>query len=74
MRKQLKFLLFSALLIPVTPLTAHAGESQSSSTVDQVREQFKRLPKNDEHSELSVLPRLREVLNGAFGASELAKE
>jgi CubicO group peptidase (beta-lactamase class C family) len=28
--------------------------------------------KDDEHSELPVLPRLREVLNGVFGAAEVA--
>ncbi len=47
MRIQLKTLLFWALLIPVMPLTAHAAEFRSSSTVDQVREQISRLPKDD---------------------------
>jgi len=47
MRIQLKILIFSALLIPVIPLTAQAAEFQSSSTVDQVREQINRLPEGD---------------------------
>jgi len=47
MRLQLKILLFSALLIPVIPLTGQSAEFQSSSTVDQVREQIARLPEND---------------------------
>jgi len=47
MRIQLKTLLLSALLIPVIPLTAQAAEFQSSSTVDQVREQINRLPEGD---------------------------
>ena len=47
MRLQLKILLFSALLIPVIPLTGLSAEFQSSSTVDQVREQIARLPEND---------------------------
>ncbi len=47
MRIQLKNLIFSALLIPVIPLNAQAAEFQSSSTVDQVREQINRLPEGD---------------------------
>jgi len=47
MRIQLKTFLFSALLIPVIPLTGETSEFQSSSTVDQVREQIQRLPKGD---------------------------
>jgi CubicO group peptidase (beta-lactamase class C family) len=43
----MKTLLFSALLVPIISWAGESSEFQSSSTVDQVRHQIERLPKDD---------------------------